>query len=142
MGTTVFLTTQYLEEADQLAGRVGIIDGGRIVAEGTPAELKAQVGEPTLNVALADPEDEGAATAALRASATRCRPVPARSRCGCPEGAAALPAAVRALDEAGVAVAGLDLALPTLDDVFVAKTGRRLEAEGAEEPAEAAPSPA
>ncbi|MEZ0285241.1 MAG: ABC transporter ATP-binding protein, partial [Thermoleophilia bacterium] len=66
-GTTVFLTTQYLEEADQLAGRVGIIDGGRIVAEGTPAELKAQVGDPTLNLTLAHPEDEGAATAALRA---------------------------------------------------------------------------
>ncbi len=141
-GTTVFLTTQYLEEADQLAGRVGIIDGGRIVAEGTPAELKAQVGEPTLNVALADPEDEGAATAALRVVGD---PLPARPGAialRLPGGAAALPAAVRALDEAGVAVAGLDLALPTLDDVFVAKTGRRLEAEGADQPAEAAPSPA
>ncbi|HEU0025344.1 MAG TPA: ATP-binding cassette domain-containing protein, partial [Thermoleophilaceae bacterium] len=53
-GTTVFLTTQYLEEADQLAGRVAIIDGGRIVAEGTPAQLKAQVGDPTLTVTLAD----------------------------------------------------------------------------------------
>jgi ABC-2 type transport system ATP-binding protein len=141
-GTTVFLTTQYLEEADQLAGRVGIIDGGRIVAEGTPAELKAQVGDPTLNVTLARPEDEDAATAALRALGD---PLPARPgtiALRLPGGAAALPAAVRSLDEAGVAVAGLDLALPTLDDVFVAKTGRRLEAEGAEGPAEAAPSPA
>jgi ABC-2 type transport system ATP-binding protein len=141
-GTTVFLTTQYLEEADQLAGRVGIIDGGRIVAEGTPAELKAQVGDPTLNVTLASPEDEDAATAALRALGD---PLPARPgtiALRLPGGAAALPAAVRALDEAGVAVAGLDLALPTLDDVFAAKTGRRLEAEGAEGPAEAAPSPA
>ncbi|HSJ73452.1 MAG TPA: ATP-binding cassette domain-containing protein [Miltoncostaeaceae bacterium] len=141
-GTTVFLTTQYLEEADQLAGRVGIIDGGRIVAEGTPAELKAQVGDPTLNVVLAHPEDEGAATAALRAVGD---PLPARPGAialRLPGGAAALPSAVRALDEAGVAVAGLDLALPTLDDVFVAKTGRRLEAEGADQPAEAATSPA
>ena len=146
-GTTVFLTTQYLEEADQLAGRVGIIDGGRIVAEGTPAQLKAQVGDPTLNVALAHPEDERAATAALRAVGD---PLPARPGAVAlrlPEGAAALPAAVRALDEAGIAVAELDLSLPTLDDVFVAKTGRRLEAEGAEGPAEgpaeaAAASPA
>jgi ABC-2 type transport system ATP-binding protein len=141
-GTTVFLTTQYLEEADQLAGRVGIIDGGKIVAEGTPSELKAQVGEPTLNVALAHAEDEGAATAALRPLG---EPLPARPGAlalRLPGGAAALPAAVRALDDAGVEVAGLDLALPTLDDVFVAKTGRRLEAEGSEEPATPAPSPA
>ncbi|HSI31182.1 MAG TPA: ATP-binding cassette domain-containing protein, partial [Miltoncostaeaceae bacterium] len=142
-GTTVFLTTQYLEEADQLAGRVGIIDGGRIVAEGTPAELKAQVGDPTLNLTLAHPEDEGAATAALRAVGDPLPSRPGTIALRLPGGAAALPAAVRALDEAGVAVAGLDLALPTLDDVFVAKTGRRLEAEGAEGPAEAtAPSPA
>src|SRR3954447_25095970 len=65
-GTTVFLTTQYLEEADQLAGRVAIIDGGRIVAEGTPRALKAQVGDPTLHVALADPDQARAAEAALR----------------------------------------------------------------------------
>jgi ABC-2 type transport system ATP-binding protein len=142
-GTTVFLTTQYLEEADQLAGRVGIIDGGRIVAEGTPAELKAQVGDPTLRVTLARPEDREAAAAALRDLG---EPVPARAGClalRLPAGAAALPAAVRALDDAGVDVAGLDLALPTLDDVFVAKTGRRLESEAAGEPAGApAPSPA
>ena len=141
-GTTVFLTTQYLEEADQLAGRVGIIDGGRIVAEGTPAELKAQVGEPTLQVALARAEDEEAATVALRPLG---EPLPSRAgtlALRLPGGAAALPGAVRALDEAGVEVAGLDLALPTLDDVFVAKTGRSLEAEGAEEHPAPAPSPA
>jgi ABC-2 type transport system ATP-binding protein len=139
-GTTVFLTTQYLEEADQLAGRVGIIDGGRIVAEGTPAELKAQVGDPTLNVSLARPEDADVAAAALRPLGEL---VPARPGClavRLPAGAAALPAAVRALDDAGVDVAGLDLAQPTLDDVFVAKTGRHLEAETAEGPA-GAPAP-
>jgi ABC-2 type transport system ATP-binding protein len=139
-GTTVFLTTQYLEEADQLAGRVGIIDGGRIVAEGTPAELKAQVGDPTLNVTLARPEDADDAAAALGPLGEI---VPARPGClavRLPGGAAALPAAVRALDDAGVDVAGLDLALPTLDDVFVAKTGRRLESEAAGGPA-GAPAP-
>jgi ABC-2 type transport system ATP-binding protein len=133
-GTTVFLTTQYLEEADQLAGRVGIIDGGRIVAEGTPVELKAQVGDPTLQLTLADAADHDRATTAL---ASFGRPLPARPghlALRLPGGASALPAVVRALDEAGVAAAALDLALPTLDDVFVAKTGRHLETEGAEEP--------
>jgi ABC-2 type transport system ATP-binding protein len=133
-GTTVFLTTQYLEEADQLAGRVGIIDGGRIVAEGTPGELKAQVGDPTLTVALADPGQERAAEAALRPFGAI---VPGRSGCiavRLPDGAQALAAVVRALDEAGVAAAGLDLARPSLDDVFVAKTGRHLEAEEPEGP--------
>jgi ABC-2 type transport system ATP-binding protein len=139
-GTTVFLTTQYLEEADQLAGRVGIIDGGRIVAEGTPAELKAQVGDPTLNLTLARPDDVDAAAAALVPLGEI---VPARPGClavRLPGGAAALPAAVRALDDAGVDVAALDLALPTLDDVFVAKTGRHLESEAAGGPA-GAPAP-
>ncbi len=137
-GTTVFLTTQYLEEADQLAGRVGIIDGGRIVAEGTPAELKAQVGDPTLTVTLADPESHDRGARALAAFGEQ---LPDRSRglaVRLPGGASALPAVVRALDEAGVAASGLDLALPSLDDVFVAKTGRHLEAEGADD---AAPVP-
>jgi ABC-2 type transport system ATP-binding protein len=141
-GTTVFLTTQYLEEADQLAGRVGIIDGGRIVAEGRPSELKAQVGDPTLNVAVARHEDEARAAAALRGFGA---PVPA-ARPGMlavrlPGGASALPGVVRALDQAGIGVVELDLTLPTLDDVFVAKTGRHLEQEGAEEPV-GAPAPA
>jgi len=129
-GTTVFLTTQYLEEADQLAARVGIIDGGRIVAEGSPAELKAQVGDPTLELALERPEEEVRAAEVLRRfgelQPSRDGHVVARL----PGGASALPAVVRALDEAAVVVTGLDLELPSLDDVFVAKTGRRLEAEG------------
>jgi ABC-2 type transport system ATP-binding protein len=132
-GTTVFLTTQYLEEADQLAGRVGIIDGGRIVAEGTPAELKAQVGDPTLTITLADPTD---AARAERALARFGAPLPGHAGAlavRLPGGATELPVVVRALDEAGVSVSGLDLAMPSLDDVFIARTGRRLEAEGAED---------
>jgi ABC-2 type transport system ATP-binding protein len=139
-GTTVFLTTQYLEEADQLAARVGIIDGGKIVAEGTPAELKAQVGEPRLELTLARAEDLERATRAL---ARYGEPLPSRDghlSLRLPEGAAALTSVVRSLDEAGIEAAGLELALPSLDDVFVAKTGRRLETEGTEEPA-AAPAP-
>ena len=113
-GTTVFLTTQYLEEADQLADNVGIIDSGRIVAEGTPDSLKAEIGHPHIQLQLADGEVEN--------------------------GAADIPRVVRALDDAGIAVESLELVRPTLDDVFVAKTGHHLEAEGeesAEEPVEA-----
>jgi ABC-2 type transport system ATP-binding protein len=143
LGTTVFLTTQYLEEADQLAARVAIIDGGRIVAEGTPAALKAEVGDPTLRITLADPSAHDAGARALSAFGEA---LPAE-RGGAlavrlPGGAESLPGVVRALDEAGVVAAGLDLAMPSLDDVFVARTGRHLEAaDGADETA-AAPTPA
>ena len=83
-GTTVFLTTQYLEEADVLADRVGIIDRGKIVAEGTPAALKAQVSKPTIELVPRDADDCGAR--ARRAGAVRRQPSPsappARSPCG------------------------------------------------------------
>ena len=127
-GISVFLTTHYLEEADQLAARVGIIDGGRIVAEGTPAALKAEVGDPTLTLTLADPGQRDAARAALAGLGPE---VPADGRVAVrlPGGATRLPDAVRALDEAGVVAAEIDLAQPTLDDVFVAKTGRHLEGD-------------
>jgi len=128
-GTTVFLTTQYLEEADQLAGRIAIIDLGRLVAEGSPAELKASIGEPTLTVTLADPDQRDGAHAALRRMGTT---LPGSARTVAmrmPDGAAGLAPVVRMLDEAGIAVAHLDLAEPSLDDVFLAKTGRSLLAE-------------
>ncbi len=128
-GTTVFLTTQYLEEADQLAARVAIIDDGRIVADGTPAELKAEIGDPTLTVTLERTGDAVAAEAAL-VGLGRAMPSGVGRVClRLPEGAAALPEVVRRLDLAGVAAAGLDIAQPTLDDVFMAKTGRRLEGD-------------
>ncbi len=125
-GTTVFLTTQYLEEADQLAARIAIIDLGRIVAEGTPAQLKASIGQPTLTVTLANPEQRAAAQATLGRMGT---PLPGSARTVAirmPNGAGGLAPAVRALDEAGIGVAHLDLAEPSLDDVFLAKTGRSL----------------
>ena len=139
LGTTVFLTTQYLEEADHLAGRVAIIDEGRIVAEGTPRELKSEIGEPALTITLHDPEHREAAQAVLERFG-RLLPSAARTvAVRLPEGAGALADVVRALDDAGVGVAELDLAEPTLDDVFLAKTGRHLEGEEAEaEPTEAA----
>ena len=135
-GTTVFLTTQYLEEADQVADRVGIIAGGRIVAEDTPASLKAEVGRPHLEIGLVD----GTAEQAERVCAAFGRPLPQRDGKVLVElerGAAEVAEVVRALDEAGIMVDSLDLVEPTLDDVFVAKTGQHLE--GADErPVEAA----
>ena len=142
-GTTVFLTTQYLEEADQLADRVGIISSGRIVAEGTPAALKAQVGVPHLDVTLTD--HDGAA------DLDRAREVlsrfgdhrPASEGChvtvALEGGARDVAPVVRALDDAGFTVASLELVQPTLDDVFVEKTGRHLE--GADETAGPAAEP-
>jgi ABC-2 type transport system ATP-binding protein len=134
-GVTVFLTTQYLEEADVLADRVGIIDRGRIVAEGTPDALKGEIGRPTVQVLPVERADRGAAEEVLRAFGAA---VPA------PPGAAAvrlqpghdLAGVVRALDARGIAVQDLQLHQPSLDDVFLAKTGRKLEGEpGAGPPA-------
>jgi ABC-2 type transport system ATP-binding protein len=137
-GTTVFLTTQYLEEADELANRVGIIDDGRIVAEGTPGELKAEVGRPHLEVHIA----AGEAARAEQVVARFGRRLPAKDGAVLVElerGAAGVAPVVRALDDAGLAVDSLDLVEPTLDDVFVAKTGYHLEGAAAPEPeAEAA----
>jgi ABC-2 type transport system ATP-binding protein len=137
-GTTVFLTTQYLEEADVLADRVGIIDQGKIVAEGTPAALKAQVSKPTVEVI---PRDAGDCAAAGAALAPFGESVGARTAGSIAvrltSGAEQLADIVRALDQADIAVANLALHEPTLDDVFLAKTGRSLEGAGAA----AAPQP-
>jgi ABC-2 type transport system ATP-binding protein len=141
-GTTVFLTTQYLEEADQLADRVGIIDEGKLVAEGTPGSLKAEVGRPHLEVRVSG---DGAEANAERVVAGFGKSLPARDGAILVElehGAAEVAPVVRALDEAGLAVESLDLVQPTLDDVFVAKTGHHLEADDEGEgdaPADPAP---
>jgi ABC-2 type transport system ATP-binding protein len=129
-GTTVLLTTQYLEEADELAHRIAIIDGGRIVRDGVPAELKAAVGAPTLKVDVAAVELDTARAVLTRFGEER----PARAgrvAIGLAQGASQMTAVVRALDEAGVRVDHLELDSPSLDDVFADATGRRLEgAEG------------
>ena len=135
-GTTVFLTTQYLEEADQVADRVGIIDFGRIVAEDTPARLKAQIGRPHLEIRLM----EDAAERGEQVVARFGKRLPSRDGVVLVElehGAAEVAPVVRALDEAGLAVESLDLVEPSLDDVFLAKTGHHLETEqtSADEPA-------
>jgi ABC-2 type transport system ATP-binding protein len=134
-GTTVFLTTQYLEEADQLANRVGIIDFGRIVAEDTPGRLKAQIGLPHLEIKLSD----GAVARAQEVVARFGRPLPSKDGVVLVElerGAAGIAPVVRALDEAGLTVEALDLVEPSLDDVFLAKTGHHLEPEDAGSPHE------
>jgi ABC-2 type transport system ATP-binding protein len=145
-GTTVFLTTQYLEEADVLADRVGIIDRGTIVAEGTPAALKAQVSKPTVEVIPRDAEDCRAVTDALAPFGERVTERAAGSvAVRLDDGVEKLADIVRALDAADVAVAHLALHEPTLDDVFLAKTGRSLEGAAtqlAEEPPVGAGRPA
>ena len=127
-GTTVFLTTQYLEEADQLANRVGIISSGKIVAEGTPSELKAQVGNPHREIAVdgGEPAAEEAEKA-LSEFGKILPPKDGKLQLEIAGGASDISPVVRALDENGIAVASLELVRPTLDDVFVAKTGEHLE---------------
>ncbi len=133
-GTTLFLTTQYLEEAEQLADRVGIIAGGSLVAEGTPAELKARVGEPGLHVELADPADQDRAREAL-ADLGRLEPAdaaaPARLVLRTTAGNAAIAPVIRALDVEGVEVETVEVQSQTLDDVFAAVTGSLLEGAAA-----------
>jgi ABC-2 type transport system ATP-binding protein len=129
-GVTVFLTTQYLEEADLLADRVGIIDHGRIVAEGSPASLKAEIGRPTVEALPAD-GTESAALEGILGRFGELQPSTAGVAVRL-DGQGDLADVVRALDSAQVRVADLHLHAPTLDDVFLAKTGRSLE--GSEEP--------
>jgi len=131
-GVTVFLTTQYLEEADVLADRVGIIDHGRIVAEGTPASLKAEVGRPTVEAIPASGDDlprtaeilerYGERVASTKGVAVRLN-----------DGQFGLYEIVRALDADGLEAENLQIHQPSLDDVFLAKTGRSLEGAVAED---------
>jgi ABC-2 type transport system ATP-binding protein len=129
-GMTVFLTTQYLEEADVLANRVGIIDRGKIVAEGTPAELKARVGRPTVEIVPAESDSHEVLRQALAPFGDCVTISDGAVAVGLPRGEAQLAEVVRALDAAGVHVATLSLHAPSLDDVFLAETGRKLEGGG------------
>ena len=140
-GVTVFLTTQYLEEADALADRVGIIDHGRIVAEGSPGALKADVGRPTVEVVPADAEDKARAAEILERFGDPCGSAPEAVAVRLRSGEADLAEIVRALDSESLKVEQLQLHQPSLDDVFLAKTGRSLEGAGDEEET-AEPEPA
>jgi ABC-2 type transport system ATP-binding protein len=131
---TVFLTTQYLEEADVLADRVGIIDHGRIVAEGTPAELKAEIGNPTVEVVPLDPEQRPQLARILEQFGEPTQVAPKSLAVRLTGDDFTLADVVRALDQAELHVDHLQLHAPSLDDVFLAKTGRTLEGAGAEQP--------
>jgi ABC-2 type transport system ATP-binding protein len=128
-GTTVFLTTQYLEEADQLCDRVAIIDDGRIVAQGTPAELKSELGHDVITVDLTDRSQLDDARAALSRLPGLDHVTDADGGLAVyvENGAAAVAELVRLLTTAGVEPSGISLSRPTLDDVFLASTGRRIE---------------
>ena len=129
-GTTVLLTTQYLDEADRLADRIAVIDQGLVIAEGTPEELKSQVGGERLEIHLCD-GDRGEEAVVALASIASDQPfledgtvrVPVAERRG------TIAAAVRRLDEAGIAIDDIAVSTPTLDDVFLTLTGRAVEQE-------------
>ena len=129
---TVFLTTQYLEEADVLADRVGIIDHGHIVAEGTPAALKAEVGRPTVEAIPASEEDLPRTAGILERFGERVastKGVAVRLN----DGRVGLYEIVRALDADGLEAENIQIHQPSLDDVFLAKTGRSLEGAAEED---------
>ena len=125
-GTTVLLTTQYLEEADQLADRVAIIDHGKIVRQGDPKELKAAVGSPTLFVEVQSGQEATAREVLSRFGEKRPSPE-GTFGVGLNDGPGAMSDVVRSLDEVGVTLTHMELKPPSLDDVFAEATGYRLE---------------
>jgi ABC-2 type transport system ATP-binding protein len=136
-GTTVFLTTQYLEEADRLCDRLAIIDAGDIIAEGTPEGLKAEMGHDVVTLAL-EGGDQAATEAALGdlPGLERVVTEPEQLALYLEDGAGSVAEIVRRLDRDGIQFGAIAVSRPTLDDVFLQATGRRLEGaaeEGEEE---------
>jgi len=130
LGMTIFLTTQYLEEADALAGRVGIIDRGRIIAEDTPAALKRSIGADVITVTVDDPDRAASVVAAVQgidAVEIRQKEVLASTV----DGAAAISPVAVALEREGIPVLALSMRAPTLDDVFITLTGHHLQENAA-----------
>jgi daunorubicin resistance ABC transporter ATP-binding subunit len=126
-GTTVLLTTQYLEEADRLADTVAVIDDGRMIAVGSTGELKSRLGGDTVRIRLAGPNDVHRAAAALgeTAAVTAIDPDRGALEVRVPDGAVLLPDALRRLDGRGMTVTAAEVRRPSLDDVFLALTGHR-----------------
>jgi ABC-2 type transport system ATP-binding protein len=137
-GTTVLLCTQYLDEADQLADGIAVIDRGKVIAEGTPSQLKASVGRGTLHVRLLDPEHRPQAERVLSralAAGVHLEADPAALSAACPPDPQRAAEAVAELSRSGIAIADFALGQPSLDEVFLALTGHPAEeeAEAAEE---------
>lgn len=129
-GTTILLTTQYLEEADRLANRIAVIDGGEVIAEGTSAELKDRMGEDVVEMRLVESARASEALALLTPLAVaepRVETETGRLMIPVHHAGGTLTAVVRRLDAANLEVAELSLHRPSLDDVFLALTGRRAE---------------
>ena len=136
-GTDVVLTTQYLDEADHLAATIVIIDAGRVIAQGTPGELKSRAGADVIELHTADVATMERAASVLRSLRTgepngepMTDATTRRCSLAAPGGAKLLPLVVRALDDAGVAVEDMALRRPTLDEVFLALTGRTAAKDG------------
>lgn len=126
-GTTVLLTTQYLEEADRLAGRIVVIDGGRVIAEGTPAELKAKLGSTVMELGLGDEAEAARAEPVLARVGVDPQREGAIVRFTTIDGARAALPVLRALDAAGLVPHTLEVREPSLDDVFLSLTGHHVE---------------
>jgi ABC-2 type transport system ATP-binding protein len=139
-GMTIFLTTQYLEEADKLAGHVAIIDHGRIVAQGTPAELKRGLGEEVVELSFETADGAERAASVLAGVAPQCRLSDGVLRCYFPVAAREVPGIVRALDQASVPLRGLSIDRPSLDDVFLRATGETVDHAREREAGEPAPA--
>jgi ABC-2 type transport system ATP-binding protein len=135
-GTTILLCTQYLEEADQLADGIAVIDHGKVIAEGTPAQLKASVGVGSLHVRLLEPDQRPEAEALLtrELGGVHLEPDPAALSASCADADRAAEA-VAELTRSGVRIAGFSLGQPSLDEVFLALTGHTAE-ESADAPEE------
>jgi ABC-2 type transport system ATP-binding protein len=133
LGMTIFLTTQYLEEADQLAHRIAIINQGKIAVEGKPNDLKAQMGGDTINLTFGDGAMVEQALAEVSDMVTRAQIDRAVLRLYLPNAASAVPAVVNRLQAVQITPLSLTLTQPTLDDVFLKVTGQRFDSEGAAE---------
>jgi ABC-2 type transport system ATP-binding protein len=133
-GTTILLCTQYLDEADQLADGIAVIDHGKVIAEGTPGQLKASVGSGALHLRLLDPEQRPEAERVLanELGTIHLEPDPAALSVSCADADRAAEALAE-LSRAGVGIANFSVGQPSLDEVFLALTGRPAEEQTAEE---------
>jgi ABC-2 type transport system ATP-binding protein len=132
LGMTIFLTTQYLEEADELADKIAIINQGSIAAEGSPSELKAAFGAESINITLPSPELAAQAAGRLHSMTDNIQNDRSTVRVYLAQAAQAVPAVVENLRSADIHPLSLTLSQPTLDDVFLQVTGSRIQTQTAQ----------